>query len=140
MDRPAGFVNRPVSRNPQGVVSRLAESNGMRLPNSDIARVERGKVVDYLLNLDHKDGGSKAEFFRRFGFSPEDWKEMADALLEHGKTHEVSRMVESNHGLRYQVDGELNTPDGRRPRIRTVWIFDADPPSESPRLITAYPN
>jgi hypothetical protein len=35
------------------------------------------------------------------------------------------------------VEGELNTPLGRRPRVRTVWQFDEG--TIAPRLITAYP-
>ncbi len=40
-------------------------------------------------------------------------------------------------GPRYEVDGELNAPDGRRPRLRTVWQLDRG--QIAPRLITAYP-
>jgi len=35
----------------------------MRLPNADRARVEQSKIVEYLLNREHPDGGSKARFF-----------------------------------------------------------------------------
>ena len=38
---------------------------------------------------------------------------------------------------RYEIDGELNAPDGRQPRIRTVWQIDEG--QIAPRLITAYP-
>jgi hypothetical protein len=40
-------------------------------------------------------------------------------------------------GPRYEVDGELTAPDGRRPRIRSVWQVDEG--EIAPRLITAYP-
>src|SRR5260370_135705 len=40
-------------------------------------------------------------------------------------------------GPRYEVEGELAAPDGRRPRIRTVWQIDTG--QIVPRLITAYP-
>lgn len=46
-------------------------------------------------------------------------------------------MVETGFGPRYQVDGKLPTPDGRGPRIRTVWQRDKG--QLAPRLITAYP-
>ena len=36
------------------------------LPDHDQARVDRAKVVDYLLSRDHPDGRSKAEFFTRY--------------------------------------------------------------------------
>ena len=40
-------------------------------------------------------------------------------------------------GPRYEVEGELTTPDGRRSRVRTVWQLDDG--QIAPRLITAYP-
>ena len=36
-----------------------------------------------------------------------------------------------------EVEGELPAPDGRRPRVRTVWQVDKG--QIAPRLITAYP-
>ena len=46
-------------------------------------------------------------------------------------------MRETGFGPRFEVEGELAAPDGRRPRIRTVWQVDAG--EISPRLLTAYP-
>ena len=109
----------------------------MKLPYARKARVERKKVVDYLLSVSHPDGGSKARFFTRFGFKVDEWMVMARALRKHGRTRAVVAMVESKHGTRYSVDGELDSPDGRNPRVRTVWILARR--SRSPRLITAYP-
>ena len=44
---------------------------------------------------------------------------------------------ETGLGPRYEVEGELLAPDGRRPRVRTVWQVDTG--QIAPRLITAYP-
>lgn len=63
---------------------------------------------------------------------------LRDALCEHGRRCEVKIMAETGFGPRYEVHGELGTPDGRRPRVCTVWQLDAD--QASPRLITAYPS
>jgi Domain of unknown function (DUF6883) len=109
----------------------------MNLPYTRHIRVERKKILEYLLSASHPDGGSKARFFSRFGFVVARWSILAEALKEHGRTHPVVFSVESKHGTRYTVDGYLNTPDGRKPRIRTVWILPTN--SKSPRLITAYP-
>ena len=61
----------------------------------------------------------------------------AEALREHGRRHEVARVRETGFGRRYSVEGELNTPAGRRPRVRSVWQMDEG--AIAPRLITAYP-
>jgi hypothetical protein len=62
---------------------------------------------------------------------------LADALREHGRTQNFVRTHETGFGPRYAVEGELNTPSGRRPRVRTVWQLDEG--AVAPRLISAYP-
>lgn len=99
--------------------------------------VEREKITEYLLNEAHRYGASKARFFEAFGFRLGNWEALAHALHEHGQRHEVSMRTATGFGPRYEVDGELNTPDGRTPRVRTVWQLDRG--EVAPRLITAYP-
>ena len=109
----------------------------MKLPNAEGAVVEREKVADYLLNPAHRYGASKARFFSEFGFQVTRWELLADALREHGRGQEVALVRETGFGPRFVVEGELNTPSGRRPRVRTVWQMDAG--TVAPRLISAYP-
>jgi hypothetical protein len=109
----------------------------MRLPNAERAVVEREKIADYLLNAAHRFGASKARFFAEFGFRMEQWEQLAEALREHGRRHEVARVRETGFGPRYTIEGELNTPGSRRPRVRSVWQMDEG--AIAPRLITAYP-
>jgi hypothetical protein len=109
----------------------------MKLPRADTALVEREKIVDYLLNAAHRYGASKARFFCEFGFRVEQWEHLAEALREHARAHDVVRERETGFGPRYVVEGELRTPGGRCPRVRTVWQFDKG--AVAPRLISAYP-
>jgi uncharacterized protein DUF6883 len=109
----------------------------MKLPYAANARVDRKKVVEYLLSSSHPDGSSKARFFSRFGFRVDEWNIFARALRKHAKVHVVSVSMESTHGTRHSVDGILETPDGRNPEVRTVWILTKR--SRAPRLITAHP-
>lgn len=109
----------------------------MKLPNAKLAVVEQAKVVDYLLNPAHRFGASKARFFGRFGFQPETWEVLAVALRDHGEQNEVTKVKQTGFGPRYEVEGELAAPDGRRPRVLTVWQFDEG--QVAPRLITAHP-
>jgi len=110
----------------------------MKLPYAAKARVERKKIVEYLLSFSHPDGRSKAEFFSRFGFNVDDWRVLATALKKHGRENLVSGSVESPYGTRYNVDGPILTPDKRNPQVRTVWILSKR--SRTPRLITAHPK
>jgi hypothetical protein len=109
----------------------------MKLPYATQARVERKKIIEYLLSSSHPDGSAKARFFARFGFSEGEWRTLARALRQHARVHGVSGSIESKYGRRYSVDGSLETPDRRNPRIRTVWVLTKR--SKSPRLVTAYP-
>jgi hypothetical protein len=45
----------------------------IKLPNADKAIVERDKILNYLMNIEHRIGASKAHFFSSFGFSAENW-------------------------------------------------------------------
>lgn len=109
----------------------------MKLPNAHLAIVEQEKITEYLLNVEHRYGASKARFFSEFGFDAAVWETLAHALRAHGQQYEVSRARETSFGPRYEVDGELSAPDGRTPRVRTVWQLDHG--EVAPRLITAYP-
>jgi hypothetical protein len=107
----------------------------MNPPYAKRVRVEQKKIVEYLLSVTHPDGSSKARFFSRLvsqprdgPFSPSGSRSMAGP---------IPWVLQWNRNTRYTVDGELPTPDGRKPRIRTVWMLSKK--SKSPRLITAYP-
>jgi hypothetical protein len=109
----------------------------MKLPNAEIGVVEQEKIIGYLLNPMHRHGASKARFFKEFGFRVEAWEKFAEALREHARQHNVVRTKETGFGPRYEVEGDLSAPDGRSPRVRTVWQMDEG--QIAPRLITAYP-
>jgi hypothetical protein len=109
----------------------------MRLPNAESVRIDRQKVTEYLLNLTHRYGASKARFFAEFGFGLGNWEELAAALREHARANEVARQKETPFGPRFEVEGALQTPSGAMPRVLSVWQLDEG--EDSPRLITVYP-
>ncbi|MEI9959655.1 MAG: DUF6883 domain-containing protein [Limisphaerales bacterium] len=109
----------------------------MKLPAANKLVVEREKIADYLLNPLHRFGASKARFFAHFGFRMAAWEKLAEALREHGRTHDVTKTRETGFGPRYEVEGALNCPNGRHPRVRSVWQLDQG--AVAPRLLTAYP-
>ena len=107
------------------------------LPFPDALRVDRAKITDYLLSS--SNGRGKAQFFIRYGFTPETWEVLADALMAQARSSPVVSAVDSPYGTRYSVDGAIDTPSRRepRPRVRTVWIWETG--STQLRLITAHP-
>src|SRR5919109_89628 len=97
----------------------------MKLPNAHVAIVEQAKVCEYLLNATHRFGASKARFFISFGFSLDAWEQLAVALKAHGAENDVVKVKETDFGARYEVEGKLQTPDGREPLVCSVWQVEA---------------
>ncbi|HUT55058.1 MAG TPA: hypothetical protein VM658_16840 [bacterium] len=89
----------------------------MKLPGLDQAEVKKDKIAGYLLSPSHRTGRGKAEFFSGFGFSSERWDRLARALVTHAAVNEVATVEENQFGTRYTIEGELETPDGRRPLV-----------------------
>lgn len=109
----------------------------MNLPNLNNIRIDKKKVVEYLLNASHPDGYGKAMFFQHCGFTITEWKVLRNALREHAQVSQVTDEVLSRHGIRYVVEGPIETPTGKQYTIRTIWIIEKE--RETPRLVTAIP-
>lgn len=109
----------------------------MKLPNAEKALTTRKKVLDYLLAEGHPHGRHKAAFFTRFGFDAARWEELAEVLREHAILNEVAKAETTPFGVRYTIEGQMNTPDHRQPLVRSVWFVEKG--EKLPRLVTAYP-
>ena len=109
----------------------------MNLPRASEALVERQKLLGYLLSTTHPEGRPKAELFARFGFTADNWELLQEALRRHGAGNAVVQEIGSVHGVRYIVEGPLDSPSGGAPMMRTVWILEGG--TGAPRLVTAYP-
>ena len=110
----------------------------MKLPNHQDAVVPERKIRQYLLSLTHRDGRSKAAFFTRFGFVPDDWEALATALRRHAAEHEVVEVEATPFGTSYTIAGSLSMPDGRSAQVRVIWFIETG--ERIPRLVTAYPQ
>ena len=109
----------------------------MRLPGAEEAVVPASKIVNYLLSPTHRAGKSKAAFFSSFGFSANQWQDLAEALRRHAMKNDVCEREQTEYGIRHVVDGSLQAPDGSTLNIRSVWFIDAG--SSTPRFVTAHP-
>nr|WP_286158899.1 DUF6883 domain-containing protein [Methylobacterium sp. Leaf456] len=90
-----------------------------------------------MLDIDHPVGGAKAKFFLGFGFSPAESEAFASALAAHPWLNAQGRLITPPIGLpRLTFEGPLMAPDGRSPRVRTVWELT---PDDTARFLTAYP-
>jgi hypothetical protein len=107
------------------------------LPHIKEAVIPQNKIENYLLNPEHPIGSGKAKFFAHFGFRRENWQVLADALRKHAQENPVANSTSDVDGVVYVVEGPLEAPLGRRPRLRTVWL--AETGGLAPRFISAYP-
>lgn len=107
------------------------------VPGWDQAIVEPAKVASYLLSSTHPIGRSKARFFMRFGFREDAPEHLVQALLQHVRDNGVAAIEVSTFGTKYRVDGPVGSPDGRNPRISTVWMLRAG--ELIPHFVTGFP-
>lgn len=84
------------------------------------AVVEDRKLVDYLLSVSHNVGRFKARFFAAQGFDLRDPESVRAALLAHLASARLSTTIETALGLKFVALGELPSPDGRNPLVRSV--------------------
>jgi len=99
--------------------------------------VHPAKVEKYLLNPRHKAGGGKAQFFMSKRFTPDDPAQLAEALRRHPVEATLKDEIPNLAGRKLIYECHIETPDGSRTCIRTVWIEASD--GSHTRLITAYP-
>jgi len=99
--------------------------------------IDGPKISAYLLNAQHRRGGSKAKYLMSFGFAPEAPDVLADALVSHALANLFGmRAVPSYEAPRFVCEGAVVAPDGREMPLRTIW--EARAPNEM-HFITAIP-
>ena len=110
----------------------------MSLPHAVNAHVPKTKCTQYLLDINHADGKSKAGFFISHGYTLIQWYRLADDLRLHGQTHPVSTQRATVGGTNYSIIGPLTMPDGVTKKVKTVWYIETN--GAQPSLVSAYPT
>ena len=109
-----------------------------QLPNATSAVAADAKFRDYLLDANHPMNGGKAAFFQMFGFSQMFWSVLQTAVLNHPHTNPVAGIRQTQWGDTFEVVCSCQSPDGRNPCIKSVWVIE--PTSPDPKFVTAYPS
>jgi hypothetical protein len=109
----------------------------MPIPDAERAVIATEKVRDYLLNLKHPDGGSKAIWFYSLGYARDEWQLLADDLMAIARGCAEFDIETTRFGTKYKAAGSVGRPNHRPGNVLTVWIVEDDDP---PRLVTAYPD
>jgi hypothetical protein len=109
----------------------------MRIPAADQAFIATEKIVAYLLNEDHPDGGSKARVFAHSGFTIDHPDVFEQALRRQHLTRGARPGKLSPFGIKYEITGRLVGPSGDV-LATSVWIIRHG--ETVPRLITVVPE
>jgi hypothetical protein len=97
----------------------------MKVPGLDGAIIPQRKLRDYLLSPAHPAGRGKAAFFARLGYRQADWRTLAAALTTHAAAYDVADVEDTGFGVKYVVEGEIESPGGVPNVLRVVWIVPA---------------
>jgi hypothetical protein len=109
----------------------------MQLPNRALATITQEKLTEYLLNTQHKRGGTKARLLAQCGYTVQNWRRL-EADIRGGLNTEVALVRSTGYGIRYEIRMTLQTPLGIPLTVRTIWQIDDG--TTVPRLITLYPD
>lgn len=109
-----------------------------RLTNAEKAIIEIDKLQGYILSSTHPVGRFKAAFFRRLGYSSENWKAFEQSLRDLITTQDAKKVEESQYGKKFIVEGLFAGPSGETVQLVTVWIILKG--ESVPVFITAYPG
>jgi len=110
----------------------------MKIPNRDRAIIESSKLTEYLLNPDHKRGGTKAKLLIQCGYSQEKYQQLETDIRAYHLSEDIDIVKETAYGTRYEISAYLSTPVGRQRLVRTIWQIDKG--TDFPRLITLIPD
>ncbi|GBO52032.1 hypothetical protein APA_4337 [Pseudanabaena sp. lw0831] len=110
----------------------------MKIPNSDRAVIEPSKITEYLLNSEHKRGGSKAKLLIQYGYSIENWQQLESDIRRFHLVVDANVVKETIYGVRYEISANLLTPINRQLFVKTVWQIDKG--TDFARLITLVPD
>jgi hypothetical protein len=64
----------------------------LKLPKREHAVIAREKLIGYLLNHEHKRGGTKAKLLEQFGYVAVDWQRLANDIRAQLETEAPDRL------------------------------------------------
>ena len=110
----------------------------MKIPHADKAIIAEEKILDYLLNQDHRRGGAKARLLVSIGYQRDEWKQLERDIREKHLTSDIKATIDTEYGIRYEIVGPLGVSGRRKIDFRSIWQVDTG--TDTPRLITIYPE
>jgi len=110
----------------------------MRIPNATNAIIAPEKLRDYLLNPNHRRGGSKARLLLALGYRRDNWKRLEDDLRTQHLSLDSAVESTNEYGHRYEIIATIQTPNARQLIFLSIWQIDCG--TDVARFITMYPR
>ena len=110
----------------------------MTIPNAERAIIATEKLTGYLLNASHRRGGPKARLLLSVGYRVDAPQRLESDLRMQHLSIDVTRTSENAYGVVCEIDGPIETSDGRIVRFCSIWQVDTG--TDVPRFITMYPR
>lgn len=119
-------------------VDRRFEWDLLQLPDApEECEVQAKKLTDYLLDPEHKDGGSKAQFFeRQLSIVRNDWAYLHGQLIDGLRNVSFEDVRLDEHGVRFTAYLPVTGRNGATATIETGWIVRR---GERASFVTAFP-
>lgn len=95
------------------------------------------KIIDYLLNPEHPDGGSKARFFLSHNCSISNFNKLKNIISAHLTQSTKIRTENSQYGIKLIAEGDIILPDSFKTNMISVWMLNED--RKIIKFVTCYP-
>lgn len=118
-------------------------TKGNNVPISKVSdvRYNRKKTVEYLLNPNHPQGGSKAKFMKEvLGYTQSDAKLFHKNVVSaiQGKT--PYKTTTSEYGVKHVYNTELISKSGSKVKANVVVVIQKDSGRTTYKIVTVYPG
>ena len=81
------------------------------------------KLLNYVLNLHHNEGSSKALFLKEIGYDRSNWEILENDLREQHLTLEAIPGKSSPFGEKFEITAPIIGPNGEERMIKTIWMI-----------------
>lgn len=100
-------------------------------------KVPVGKLLNYILNNEHKIGMHKAYLFHQvLGIDANQWRYLAYQLVRESNRAEILQLEVTKYGIKYVTIVELIGLNGRKAAVKAVWQVSEN----TSQLVTAIPE
>lgn len=99
------------------------------------------KYDNYLLDVNHKKGGSKAKFLMEvLGYKSGDGEKLHKAILDEIKNKQPDNVENTNYGVKYTFNTSIKGLNGKYEQANVIVVVQNDSGKVTWRIVTLYPG